>query len=191
MNSLWQAPVVVMALLTWLNATPSSLADAAQREALRRQLTPKPTRQLTNFSLPPSAFVPMPENDSKTADQGAAADGAAAKDGAKAAAKDTTTPAADDNKHDESWWRNRLASAKRQLQDDQNLATALQSRISSLTADFTSRDDPAQRAKIEGDRKNALDQLARMQKQIDDDQKAIDEVRDDARKANVPAGWVR
>ena len=42
MNSLWQAPVVVVALITWLNATPTSFADAAQREALRRQLTPKP-----------------------------------------------------------------------------------------------------------------------------------------------------
>lgn len=190
MNSLWQAPVVVMALLTWLNATPTSLADAAQREALRRQLTPKPTRQLTNFSLPPSAFIPVPDADAKAADQGAA-DGAAAKDGEKDAAKDATKAAADDNKHDESWWRNRYASAKRQLQDDQNLATALQSRISSLTTDFTSRDDPAQRAKIADDRKTALDQLARMQKQIEDDQKAIDEVMDDARKAGVPAGWVR
>ena len=36
MNSLWQAPVVVVALLTWLNATPTSFADAAQREALRK-----------------------------------------------------------------------------------------------------------------------------------------------------------
>ena len=189
MNSLWQAPAVVVALLTWLNATPTSLADAAQREAMRRQLTPKPTRQLTNFSLPPSAFVPMAEPE-KASDQ-AASDGSAAKDGAKDAAKDATKAAADDNKHDEGWWRNRYASVKRQLQDDQNLATALQSRISSLTADFTSRDDPAQRAKIETDRKSALDQLARMQKQIEGDQKAIDDVLDDARKAGVPAGWVR
>ena len=41
MNSLWQAPVVVVALITWLNATPTSFADAAQREALRRQLHPE------------------------------------------------------------------------------------------------------------------------------------------------------
>ena len=67
----------------------------------------------------------------------------------------------------------------------------MQNRISSLTADFTSRDDPAQRAKIGEDRRKALDQLDRMQKQIAADQKAIEQVQEDARRQGVPAGWVR
>ena len=67
MNSLWQAPVVVVALLTWLNATPTSFADAAQREALRRQLTPKTTRQLTNLNLPQSALIRVPDSDAAPA----------------------------------------------------------------------------------------------------------------------------
>src|SRR5262245_40003450 len=98
MNSLWQAPAVVVALLTWLNATPTSLADAAQREALRRQITPKPTRQLTNFNLPPSAFVS--DTDAKAGDPAATSDASAGKDAAKDAkdAKDATKGAADDNK---------------------------------------------------------------------------------------------
>jgi hypothetical protein len=36
-----------------------------------------------------------------------------------------------------------------------------------------------------------MDSLASMQKQIDADQKAITAVQDDARRANVPPGWVR
>ena len=103
------------------------------------------------------------------------------------AAKDT----ADSSKGDEQFWRNRYASARQKLDDDQNLAAALQNRISSLTADFTSRDDPAQRAKIGEDRRKALDQLDRMQKQIAADQKAIEQVQEDARRQGVPAGWVR
>jgi hypothetical protein len=216
MNSLWQAPVVVVALITWLNATPTSFADAAQREALRRQLTPKPTRQLTNLNLPPSAFVQIPETTEApvtTVVTGVTtdADGAPASlqgkvDGVPvtvqppaapapaAAAAPASKAAADDNKdnkHDEQWWRNRYSSAKRQLDDDQNLAAALQSRINSLTTDAINRDDPAQQAKIADDRRKAMDQLDRMQKQIAADQKAVDQVQEDARRQGVPAGWVR
>ena len=135
MNSLWQAPVVVVALITWLNATPTSFADAAQREALRRQLTPKPTRQLTNLNLPPSAILPIPDaTPTPASGTGASSDDSSA----SAQAAKPATPA-DDAKHDEQWWRDRVAAARKTLEDDQNLATALQNRISSLTADFTSR----------------------------------------------------
>lgn len=215
MNSLWQAPVVVVALITWLNATPTSFADAAQREALRRQLTPKTTRQLTNLNLPPSAILPVQDSEAAapvvapvasgvtTNEDGAPASLQGRVDGVQVtppaapaatsaapsapAAKDT----ADDSRGDEKFWRNRYASARQKLDDDQNLAAALQTRISSLSADFTSRDDPAQRAKIGEDRRKALDQLDRMQKQIAADQKAIELVQEDARRQGIPAGWVR
>ncbi len=186
MNSLWQAPVVVVALITWLTGTPTSFADAAQREALRRQLTPKPTRQLTNMNLPASAFIPVPDNDAAQSTTAVTAAGDKAKDDGKDATKD----APKDGK-DEKYWRDRYAAAKKQLNDDQSLAAALQNRISSLTTDFVNRDDPAQRARIADDRKQVMEQLDRMQKQITDDQKAIDEIQDDARKQGVPAGWVR
>ncbi|HKW01215.1 MAG TPA: hypothetical protein VJN96_15425 [Vicinamibacterales bacterium] len=210
-----------MALITWLNATPTSFADAAQREALRRQLVPKPTRQLTNLNLPPSAIARIPDADTPgaapvvattpvssaftTNEDGVPASMQARVDGqqvtpppAPAPAVSSAPPAApaakdsaDDGKGDEKFWRNRYAAARQKLDDDQNLAAAIQTRISSLTADFTSRDDPAQRAKIGEDRRKALDQLDRMQKQIAADQKACDQVQEDARRAGVPAGWVR
>jgi hypothetical protein len=182
MNALWQAPVVVVALITWLNATPTSFADAAQREALRRQLTPKPTRQLTNLNLPPSALIPIPD----------ATPTPAPADASSASAQDAkpATPA-NDPKHDEQYWRSRVTAARKAFEDDQNLAIALQNRISSLTTDFVNRDDPAQRARISDDRRKATEQLDRMQKQIGEDKKAIDAVQDDARKAGVPPGWVR
>ncbi len=187
--SFWQAPVVVVALITWLTATPVSFADAARREALRRQLTPKPTRQLTNLNLPPGAIITEATLAAAEAERAAAATStdAAATDAAKPGAP--ATP--DSTTHDEQWWRDRTAAAHSKLQDDQNLVIALQSRISALTADFTSRDDPAQRAQVADDRQKAIDQLARLQKQIEQDQKDIAALQDDARKQGVPPAWIR
>jgi hypothetical protein len=196
--SFWQAPVVVVALLTWLSSTPTSFADAAQREALRRQLMPKPTRQLSNLNLPASAIVTEASMAAAAAaafpvassDDAPTPPPAAAKlDQAQAAPAAPGAPAGDS--HDEQWWRNRIASVRQDLDSHQRLAAALQSQINGLTADFTSRDDPAQRAKIAEDRRKAMDDLAGMQKQIDLDQKAVAAVQEDARRAGVPAGWVR
>ncbi len=187
--SFWQAPVVVVALLTWLNATPLSFADAAQREALRRQMMPKPTRQLSNLNLPASAIV--------TEASLAAAAAAASTSSTTRAADDIDTPVPQaaatggGDKHDEQWWHDRVAAARQALDDHKSLAAALQSQINGLTTDFTSRDDPAQRAKVAQDRQKALDQLDRMQSQIDTDTKAIALIQDDARKQGVPPGWVR
>ena len=67
----------------------------------------------------------------------------------------------------------------------------MQSRINALTADFTARDDPAQRAAIAGDRQKALDELARLKKAIVDGKKAIADLEEEARRASVPPGWLR
>jgi hypothetical protein len=184
--SFWQAPVVVVALLTWLNSTPASFAEAAQREALRRQLMPKTTRQLSNLNLPASAIVT--EESLAAAKTDASSAPAKTDDPAAAGA---ATGASASGSHDENWWRDRMASARKDLDDHQRLAGALQSQIAALTTDFVNRDDPAQRARIQNDRQKAMDSLASMQKQIEADQKAITAVQDDARRANVPPGWVR
>jgi hypothetical protein len=68
---------------------------------------------------------------------------------------------------------------------------ALQSRINALTTDFVNRDDPAQRAVIEQDRKKALTELERVRREIADRTKAIADLEEQARKAGVPAGWLR
>jgi len=67
----------------------------------------------------------------------------------------------------------------------------MQSRINGLTADFAARSDPAQRAVIDADRKRALSELDGLQKSIKDDQKALADLDEEARKASVPAGWLR
>jgi hypothetical protein len=67
----------------------------------------------------------------------------------------------------------------------------LQSRINALTTDFSARSDPAQRAQIGNDRQKALTELDRVKKEIAANTKAIADIQEEARKAGVPAGWVR
>jgi hypothetical protein len=68
---------------------------------------------------------------------------------------------------------------------------ALQSRINALGADFTARDDPAQRATLAADRQKALGEFERVTKEIAAFEKELRDIEEEARKAGVPRGWVR
>jgi hypothetical protein len=84
-----------------------------------------------------------------------------------------------------------MTDARDALRRSQMFAEALQTRINALSTDFVNRDDPAQRDQIAGDRQSSLAELERVKSDIAAQQKAIQTIRDDARKAGVPAGWVR
>ena len=84
-----------------------------------------------------------------------------------------------------------MKDARDKQQRNQMFADSLQTRINSLTTDFVNRDDPAQRAKIETDRKAALAELERVKKDIDAQNKAIAAIEEEARRAGAPAGWLR
>jgi hypothetical protein len=68
---------------------------------------------------------------------------------------------------------------------------AVQSRINALWADFTARDDPAQRAVIASDRQKALAELERMKQDQESFDKQIADLQEEARRANIPPGWIR
>jgi hypothetical protein len=93
--------------------------------------------------------------------------------------------------NDQAYWSGRITAARTSLNRSKMFAEALQSRINALTTDFVNRDDPAQRAVIEGDRKTALAELDRVRKEMADQEKAITAIEDEARRANVPSGWLR
>ncbi len=67
----------------------------------------------------------------------------------------------------------------------------MESRINALWADFTARDDPAQRAVIAQDRQTALAELARLRQDEKDQAKAIADIEEEARQAGIPPGWLR
>ena len=100
--------------------------------------------------------------------------------------KEKSTP-----QKDQAYWSGRKKELQSKLDSDQTLAEAMQTRINVLTADFSSRSDPVQRASVERDRNKALAELDRLHKAIDEGKKALAALDEEARKAGVPAGWLR
>jgi hypothetical protein len=177
--------VVGFAALASAQTTTKPLADVAKAEEARRKGVRKPAKVYTNDTLTAdiSKGVPLPPSTP-------AADGkpANATPGNASPAAPATAPG---EKKDQAYWSGRIAAARAAVERTQIMADSLQSRINALTTDFVNRDDPAQRAKIEGDRKAALAELERTKKELDTQQKAIVAIEDEARRAGVPAGWLR
>lgn len=165
----------------------SPLAEAARREAARRGALKTATiPSYTNEDLAklPTRVAPAPPAQAATVVTELGVVGAAPKAGAPAAAGGEAP-------RDEKYWRDRITAARNNLSRAQIFAESLQSRINALSADFVNRDDPAQRAKIGEDRQRALDELARVQTEIADFTQAIADIEDEARRLNVPPGWLR
>lgn len=203
MMSLFQIPAVVALFLTWFTTPPASLAEASQREALRRSLVARSTRTLNDNNTP---SVPVPDaaiayavaglqsgakppvaasDDDDDVKKPAAAPVPAAP--SPSAGKSTSEPV----KQEEAVWRERIMGAREVLSQDQFMLEAMQTRFNSLQTDITNRDDPAQRSKLEQDRVRVQSEIARLKKQIPLDEQAIADIQNEARKLNVPPGWIR
>ena len=137
-------------------ASAQTLGDVARQEEARRKTVKTPSKVYTNDNLKADTSSPPPP--------------AAATAGAQTpSTPDASQPAAapaDTQGNDEASWKKRMADARDALDRAKTFADALQTRINSLTNDFTARDDPAQRAKIASDRDKALAELDRVQKEI-------------------------
>ena len=182
-------PVVLgLVLLCGASAAGQSLGDVARQEAERRKAIAPSGKVYTNDSLrsepqprtPPAAPAPDPAP-AETPAPPASSDGST---------PGGTTPAAP-APQTEADWRKRAATARDTLARLQTFSEALQSRINALTTDFVNRDDPAQRDVVAAERQKALVELERVKQEIADQQKALTTLQDEARRAGVPAGWVR
>ena len=193
----------VLLLLSLLAAPLSaqSLGDVARKEEARRKAIAKPSKVYTNESLKPepaptpapaAASTPAPEPQDG---QPAASSPSGAVQGQPGQPGQPATPqppaAAVDEKKTEAYWRQRMTDARDGLSRAETFQDALQTRINSLTTDFTNRDDPAQRARIATDRQKALAELDRVKKEIQQYQKAIADIQEEARRAGIPPGWLR
>jgi len=173
-----------------------SLGELAKKEQERRKAAPPAAKVYTNDDLKkiyvPGAVTAPTASDqpAKPGDKDAATKG---EETAKAGDDKAADKAADkpDPAKDEATWRARMAGARDSLSRLEAFRDALQSQINGLTADFTARDDPYQRAQIADQRQKALAQLAQVGKDIDTAKKQIAGIEDEARRANVPAGWIR
>jgi hypothetical protein len=160
-----------------------TLADVAKKEEERRKNVKSSGKTYTNKdlgSLPPG--TPPPPAQPPAA---AATDSAPAKD------KDADKPGEKEPVKDQAYWAGRMKELQTQVQRDQTYVDALQTRVNSLATDFVNRDDPAQRGVLASERQKALGELDRLKKQIEAGKKAIADLEEEARRANVPPGWLR
>jgi hypothetical protein len=192
-----KALVIVTVALGGLSATvqpvqAQGLGEVARKEEERRKDVKAPAKVYTNKDL--GSAPPGREPGTVSSSPPAAAPDAAKAGDDKAKAKgddkDKDKDKAEPPK-DQAYWAGRRKSLQGQLESDQTLVDAMQSRINALTADFASRSDPVQRAGIERDRLKALTELDRLRKSIVENKKALTDLNEDARKAGVPAGWLR
>jgi len=172
---------------------PSSptLVDVAKAEEARRKNVRKPAKVYTNNDLKPDHGTvrpapPTPASPATPAAPGNATPGAAVVNLPGGTGAAPAAPAGD-----QAFWSGRITAARAALDRSRIFAEALQSRINALTTDFVNRDDPAQRAVIETDRKTALAELDKVRAEITKQQQEIAAIEDEARRAGVPSGWLR
>jgi len=166
-----------------------SLAEVARKEEARRKTTKKATRVITNASLgavddAAAAVAPPPST------------GTASKDTPPTNASPTIPggrggPADPADKKDQAYWQGRIGNARLELSRTQMFAESLQTRINSLKTDFVNRDNRVEREKIQQDLNAALAELERLKTEVEKQQKGIVAIEEEARRAGVPAGWLR
>lgn len=161
-------------------AAGQSLGDVAKKEEARRKTVKSSGKVYTNDKLKPA---PQPSSPGPVSEPAPAATPSTEPEPAPSDAANA--------KADESTWRKRMADAREALQRSQTFAEALQNQLNSLATDFVNRDDPAQRNVIAQKRDSVTAELARVKKDVADQTKAISAIQEEARRAGVPAGWVR
>lgn len=179
MSRLLGALVILVAVAGTAGA--QSLADVARKEEARRKDVKKPSRVITNKDLKASDNVAPPEPAEGQAPAPAPAENADKTDDGQPKAEAS----------DEQVWRQKMADARTALERSQMHLDALQNRIDGLWAQFTAHDNYVERERIEADRKKALAEYDRVKAEIEDQKKAITDLEEQARRANVPPGWLR
>jgi hypothetical protein len=172
--------VAIILLAGAVSAAAQSLGDVARKEEARRKQVAKSGKVYTNDNLrggregvPPAAGAPAAPAPATETPAEAPADSRA------------------DSSKDQAHWSGRIKQARENLDRARTFQEALQTRVNSLRADYARWDDPIQRNTIGNNLQKALGELERVNKEIAASEKAIADIEEEARRANVPPGWLR
>jgi hypothetical protein len=175
-----------------------SLADVARAEEARRKTVKEPAKVYTNDDLKAGgaeggAAAPTPATQTTQTGTTKPADPNAKPEAQKPDTQkpDAQKPAADEPKKDEKYWKERMNALRDGVARNKVLVDALQSRINALNTDFANVDDPGQRAIIEQNRRTALAEMDRVNKETEKLNKSMFDLAEEARKASIPPGWLR
>lgn len=158
--------------------TAQSLGTVAKQGEAQRKATKSSGKVYTNDSL---KSAPAPSQPAPAATPAPAAEQPAGTE---------ATPKSDSAK-DEATWRERIKSERDALARSEAFASALQSQINGLYAEFTACQAPTQCKDVTEKRQKSVAELERVKKEVAAHTKAITDIQEEARRAGVPAGWVR
>jgi hypothetical protein len=183
--------IVAMGLTFQGVAGAQSLAEVARAEEARRKTVKAPSKTYTNDDLKGGSDSSVVASPSAASTASASPQTAKPADGAAKADASKDVPAQADPKKEEKYWRDRFTATQQALARNKVLLDALQSRVNALNADFVNIDDPAQRSLVQANLQTAMGEMARVKTDIDAKTKEVASIQEEARKANVPAGWLR
>lgn len=169
---------VLVTLTFEARLTAQSLADVARAEEARRKSVKGGTKVYTNEDLggaPATSAAPSQATPAGNAKPGDAKPEDQKVDPAKT----------------EKYWKDRASTIQQSLSRSKLLLDALQSQVNGLNAEFVNTDDPGQRGLLEARIQRAAGELRRVQQDIEKHTKAAADLQEEARKAGVPAGWLR
>jgi hypothetical protein len=173
---------IAAALLVSTTARAQSLADVAAAEAKRRKAQTRPTKVYTNDNL------------TGTPDAASVAPGFSGADEKTPVAPglsraDEKTPA--DEKKTESYWKNRASTIQQSLARHKVLMEAMQSRINALNAEALGADDPGRHATLQTNLTTAVGEMERLKQETEKLNQDWATTQEEARRANIPPGWLR
>jgi hypothetical protein len=170
--------VGVSALLTTGSASAQSFGTIARQEEARRKTISTPSKVITNRDLKP-VESPIRSSAPATVTTGAAV-------------SVNLPPEPKYMARDASYWLNRMRDLQTRLDRSMLQAAALQNRADSLSHDFDSTGfDRSRRSTIDSERQMIRTELELVKAEIAATGKQIFDLEDEARRSNVPPGWLR
>jgi len=172
------ALVVLAAAVLAADVSAQTLGDVAREAQAKRKTLDQPGKVYTNDSLRPDRSpvrAPAPAQTAAAQEAPVAAD-AAEEEGPV---------------RDEPYWRGRIEDARGALARAETFAAALESQINGLYTEYAACAGQPQCNEIAARRQKSLAELDRVKHEVTTYTKEIASIQDEARRAGVPAGWVR
>ncbi len=179
---------VGLLLATAASVTAQSLAEVARKEEERRKAVKTPSRTYTIDDLKPYGRVQVAPPVPATPAAPAGAGGAAATTAAAAAAGQ---PAAEpEAEKDEAYWRKSFGDVRSKLETRRAMLQAVDGRVQTLATD-PSIIDPALRGTLDRERTRLVTEADKLRQEVAELTRALAALEDEARRTNVPVGWIR
>ena len=173
-----------------------TLGEMAKREEDRRKAIAKPAKVLTNTDLRPAPVSEAANDPAAPGKDSTPPSTAVQKDATATSADAKGTGDQDKTKdkptdQDETHWRERMAAARSKLDHDKAVLDGLRSQVNFLNGAVLAQDDPARKQQLSNQRFKVQHELDLLQKDVQEDNKALIDLPEEARRAGVPPGWLR